>query len=165
MKRVGNRRKIFSNRIQVTFSNNPGFFIIDRDDVWILKNRTWRLGSHGYAMAFNSATGKADLLHRCLTNAPKRMWVDHKNNVRWNNLRSNLRICSPSENRYNSIQTNTLPAGVSFDKARNKYCVSLKRKNGSVMRKRFKSLGEATQISESLRAIELGDFSPYRRHE
>ena len=45
--------------------------------------------------------GKNKLLHRIIMNAPAGMEVDHRNNNKLDNRRSNLRICTAAQNKKN----------------------------------------------------------------
>lgn len=57
-------------------------------------------GDDGYSSAVIG--GKRFYLHRFIMNAPKGMVVDHINRLREDNRRSNLRICTKSQNNRNS---------------------------------------------------------------
>lgn len=57
---------------------------------------------NGYVVRnIGSNPQKSEFLHRRLMQAPKGQQVDHRNCDTLDNRRSNLRICSPSENRQN----------------------------------------------------------------
>ena len=51
------------------------------------------------------------LLHRYIMDAPKGLYVDHINHNTLDNRRENLRICTPSENKFNSEQYLTNSSG------------------------------------------------------
>jgi len=83
------------NYIKCTNPNTGLVFIIDKDDFNLIKDFYWS-ATDGYAC--NSSKG---LLHRYLMNPPKKMQIDHINHNILDNRRSNLRICTQTENLYN----------------------------------------------------------------
>ena len=63
-------------------------------------------------------------LHRMVTNAPKGLMVDHKDNDTLNNCKSNLRICTNTENVRNSHRSESNTSGykgVHFHKQHQKW--------------------------------------------
>lgn len=63
-------------------------------------------------------------LHRIITDAPKGMMVDHINHDTTDNRKSNLRVCTASENQQNrkrKTHGESGVRGVNFDKRVNKY--------------------------------------------
>lgn len=78
---------------------------------------TWHLSDTGYVMGrYNKKRAR---LHRLIMNCPEGMTVDHLNGDRLDNRKSNLRICTQSENAKNRHNEK----GYCYDKSRNKYMV------------------------------------------
>lgn len=96
---------------------------IDADDLHIFASRSWHIkkrttkslngGERIYLYAATGASGRL-LLHRLLTGAPPGMVVDHIDGNGLNNTRSNLRVCTCSENARNRRPNigRALPKGV-----------------------------------------------------
>jgi hypothetical protein len=75
--------------------------VVDAADFDWLSRHTWHAaGSSEYARA--TIGGKSVSMHRLIMNAPLGKVVDHINGNRWDNRRSNLRICTPGENLRNA---------------------------------------------------------------
>lgn len=87
--------------------------------------------------------------------------IDHKDRNIFNNQKSNLRLCSRSENNTNKtkrIDNSSGYKGVSFHKASGKYRMSIKKDN-KIIDKLFKTKLEAAMAYDDY-AIELhGEFS------
>jgi hypothetical protein len=84
--------------------------IIDAADAADVGKHLWHIGSDGYAATTIKTDGKWThlSLHRFLLAPPPGMQVDHINGNRLDNRRSNLRICSNSENQCNSKSKPTM---------------------------------------------------------
>lgn len=81
-----------------TNSNRP--FLIDLDDIEILHKTSWRDNKGGY---ITGAVGGVEYkLHRIITSCPKGMVVDHINHDTYDNRKSNLRVCTCSQNQWNA---------------------------------------------------------------
>lgn len=91
--------------MQLTTTN--GFkFTIDDSDYPLLKNYTYyALLTCGkrYVRLYNRITKQYTFLHRLLTGAPRGMVVDHVNHSTLDNRRSNLRLCTASQNMANGL--------------------------------------------------------------
>ena len=74
-----------------------GRTIIGLEDIDEIKNIKWHIDKNGYC--YNKDFG---LLHRYLTNPNDNMVVDHINGNKLDNRKSNLRICTQSENNKNA---------------------------------------------------------------
>lgn len=84
--------------------NNKEFYC-DKDDFEKIRNMSWHFDDKGYVVSSvqNSANIK---MHRFITNCPDDMQVDHKNGCKNDNRKSNLRICTPSQNSMNKKTNN-----------------------------------------------------------
>lgn len=75
------------------------FAIVDDDDFERLSKQRWHF-SHGYA---RGKVGKIKTsMHREIMHPPAGMEVDHIDHNGLNNQKSNLRICTPSDNQHNA---------------------------------------------------------------
>jgi hypothetical protein len=72
---------------------------VDDDDFERLSPYRWT-ETNGYAIT--KINRKNVYMHRLLTNAPTGLDVDHINRDKLDNRKSNLRICTHQQNRYNS---------------------------------------------------------------
>jgi len=77
-----------------------GIALIDDEDFELLAGFRLRLLQQKTSRYVQfSCNKKVTLLHRFLLNAPKGIYVDHINNDGLDNRRSNLRLCTPSQNQ------------------------------------------------------------------
>lgn len=87
-------------------SNSKIPVLVDDEDYDDLMQFNWQLNVRtGYITRSNWHDGKHDTeyLHRRIMKAPKGMDVDHIDRNRFNDQKSNLRICRRSENMANSV--------------------------------------------------------------
>lgn len=102
---------------------------ISAEDVPLVAGRRWvvRLGKYGHAYAHSSADGKIVAMHRLLLNAPVGMWVDHKDGDGLNNVRSNIRLCTPQQNMANKAVERRNRLGLKgVSQKKNKYRARIK---------------------------------------
>jgi hypothetical protein len=81
--------------------------LVDDEDYEFLMQWKWYAGGPGstpYAIRNTTIDGKQKMvqMHRVLMNAPKGMVVDHIDNQGLNNQKSNLRVCTQSQNCRNT---------------------------------------------------------------
>ena len=78
--------------------------IVDDADFDWLNQWKWHYAAAGYAA--RAAGGRKNrhilYMHRLITDAPAEAHVDHRDHDGLNNRRNNLRIATPSQNRYNT---------------------------------------------------------------
>lgn len=91
---------------EIMLANGRGVTLIDDDDYELVSKYSWSLSSSGYAISTFRKDGKqwTQPLHRLILNAPDGVFVDHKNNNRVDNRKSNLRLCSALENAMNAVK-------------------------------------------------------------
>lgn len=80
--------------------------LVDDEDAARVETRRWYLGTDGYPTSHVVGTGKYgrhESLHRWLVGARPGDEVDHENRDKLDNRRPNLRHCTRSQNRANSI--------------------------------------------------------------
>lgn len=74
--------------------------IIDDDDFNIVSQYSWHMQSKGYA-----ASNKRHLMHRIIMRAKSGQMIDHINGNKLDNRKSNLRLCTNSQNHMNKPKT------------------------------------------------------------
>lgn len=86
-------------------SVETGYFITDSKDVDKVIQYTWYLNNHGHVHTYTRGGehgSKGLYLHRLLMNAkPEDLPIDHINQIRIDNRKSNLRFCTVSQNCHN----------------------------------------------------------------
>lgn len=104
-------------------SNIIGYTIIDKED--IDKIRNYKISKHG-KYAYANINNKSVSLHRIVTNTIEEIDkrnnpIDHINGDTLDNRKENLRICTVSENSFNSIKQREHIAGVRRHIQKGKY--------------------------------------------
>jgi len=84
---------------------NDHKILIDRKDLKGIDLCNLRITTNGYVAVGN------ELLHRIIMNPPGNLQVDHRNKNPLDNRRTNLRICSNSENQWNRGKTRSNTSG------------------------------------------------------
>lgn len=131
----------------------------DQQDTELLILFRWSMHSQGYAVT--TINGKSVLMHRLIFGVKNSsLQVDHRNHDKLDNRRSNLRICTASENRRNSrkitLGTSTLK-GVYKD--RNKWHVQIMEGGKLTNKGRFRSEITAGKVYDSLARLLYKDFA------
>ena len=141
------------------------FALVDDDDFDELNQYNWCF-HNGYAVrgvAISQGKQKTQLMHRLITNCPDDMEVDHINHDKLDNRKSNLRVCSSSENSHNQkMQTKVKSSrfkGVYFNKNANKWQAQIKLDDKNKYLGLFTNEIDAA-IAYNVAAIELfGEFA------
>jgi len=129
------------------------FAVIDPEDYGRLIKYNWCL-DNGYA--FSSLLGR---MHRFIMNTPEGMDTDHINHNRIDNKKSNLRVCTRSQNQFNSsiVFSKSGFKGVSFHQ--NKWMSRIVR-NGKLIFLGYYDTPEEAAKAYDTKAVELfGEFS------
>lgn len=151
----------FKDGYVVGYAKNGREFYIDEEDLFKIKDYNILVSEKGYAsLNINGATIP---LHRFLMNPSESEVVDHKNRVPRDNRKSNLRICTQSENLRNvtvSKNNKTGILGVYLLSKNNKYRAEIG------INKETISLGEYIRIEDAIKARKeaeikyFGEFAP-----
>jgi hypothetical protein len=77
-------------------------YVSDRDYPPMSHHR-WHYAAGGYAYTYIMVDGvrKKESMHRLLVGAAHGTFVDHRNGIRHDNQRHNIRVCTPKENALN----------------------------------------------------------------
>lgn len=122
--------------------------MIDRADLEMVSGFKWHFSKNNGAICNVKIEGKRTTMamHRLLMNPSKEFEIDHINHNRLDNRRSNLRICTRSENNMNKntpISNKVGIKNVSWDKQMKSWRVRIIVKYKTVFQKLFKNLDEA----------------------
>lgn len=106
--------------------------IVDDEDFEYLCKSSWQvLECDSGIYARGCYKGKSVLMHRIIMNPPPYMMVDHKDRNGLNNQKSNLRICTRSQNSANRRSRITKQTskylGVAFEKDRQKWTARIRK--------------------------------------
>lgn len=99
----------------VGYTNKNEPFLVDIEDYDKVKNFCWYKNNKGY-LASHYSGGKPVLLHRLIMDASVNELVDHISHDTADNRKSNLRLCSRSQNGMNRMAK-----GYTWDKRDNKW--------------------------------------------
>lgn len=104
-------------------------------------------------------------LHRFIMDCPDNMIVDHINMNRLDNRKSNLRICTKSQNNMNKRKQSNNTSGITgvvWDKQNNKWIAQININSRNIKLGRFSTIEEAI---EARKQAELEYFGEYRNQE
>ena len=145
------------------FTDNGDQFLFDVEDYDKIKDYCWSLTNDGYVRAYDGNCGKMIWMHRLVMNCPEDKIVDHINHCKSNNCKSNLRICTTSENAFNVLKRKNNTSGVTgvdFHKDSNKWrsriCINGKR----IVLGTFDTKEEAIEARLKAEIDFHGTFSP-----
>jgi hypothetical protein len=145
-------------------TNSTKSTIVDDDAYeWASKYR-WILDASGYASRSNSTDKnlpKMIRLHREIMNHPEGQSIDHKDRDKLNNQKSNLRICTPSQNMANKSKTHGSSRfkGVSWVKDKMKWCAFTKKNRKTIPLGCFNDEVEAAKVYNTKMRELHGEFA------
>lgn len=135
--------------------NIIGRTLIDLEDIDKVKNIKWWKNERGYVNSKNI------MLHKLIMDCPKNKVVDHINHDPLDNRKSNLRICSQNENRFNSRirkDNTTGYPGIMFIKKSNKYRAKITKNGITHNLGYFNTLEEAIKVRKEAEEKYFGEF-------
>lgn len=112
--------------------------------------------------ALRVSNGKPILMHREIIGANDGELVDHINGDGLDNTKSNLRICTNSENLHNrekSVNNTSGYKGVYFEKSRNKWKAQIMINYKLINIGRFNTKEEAAKAYDNYARIHIGKFT------
>lgn len=113
----------------VPLSNSTKFALVDDTDYEHLMLHVWRMNNYGYIVTGGDRNTR--LMHRILLDAKRGQVVDHENDIRYDNQRTNIRIVTVLQNtmrqRKRFAVTTSRYKGVSWHTQRGKWraCINL----------------------------------------
>ena len=154
-------RIVFDNNLNCYrgyFNDSDKYFMFDKEDIDLVSSYTWYYeNSTGYVRTttwdIDTKQSTHITLHRLIMSKYYNidgMVIDHMNHNKLDNRKFNLRICTNKENQRNirSPISNTGLRGISYEKDRNKYRLTIKYK-GKKYRWRFNTAEEAVKQREA----------------
>lgn len=143
-------------------TNNP--FFIDKDDYEKIKNMCWSENDQGYIISYSLDRKRAIRLHRFVLNLDSndKTIVDHINNKRNDNRKSNLRFADKQTNGINrpANKNNVLGyKGVSLNRNKTKYYASIMVNYKHIHLGTFDTLDEAIKARKKAEIKYFGEFA------
>lgn len=109
--------------------------IVDSEDYGMIAQYNWCAGGNPlYAMRVSRKSDgltrrKTIMMHRVIAKTPSALKTDHKNLLKWDNRKSNLRTCTQRQNQFNhakSSRNTTGFKGVHFAKHESKFIAQMR---------------------------------------
>jgi hypothetical protein len=142
------------------------YTLVDDVDYDELSKLKWAKDTYGYAVNcqyIGNYRSKSIKMHRVITNAPQGLDVDHINRDKLDNRRSNLRICTRTQNNINQpARANNTSGykGIGWDKERSKWKAQIKIKGKTKAIGRYKSLEDAREAYLTVAKEVYGNYLP-----
>lgn len=137
--------------------------IIDAEDYQIVKQFKWSLNVSNDVSYISTMVGKDRLrLHSIVMGTPKSQAIDHKDHDTYNNRKSNLRECTPGQNRQNSKvnkKSSSDIKNVYKEKSTGKWIVSVQANKTRHYIGRFANIEDAKQAAIKARKKYHGEFA------
>jgi hypothetical protein len=132
--------------------------IVDDDDYEYLNQFKWHINSCGYAIRRITVANrkqKVIFMHRIVAKTPDNMQTDHINRKKLDNRKSNLRHCTPSQNKANISKRSDNTSGykgVIWAKRHRKWCAQI------IVNGKLKNLGYYNDIEIASLAYKKAAF-------
>ncbi len=141
--------------------------IVDAEDLAELSQYNWQFHKKGYAYTTiylgkigDKYRGTTIKMHRLLTSCPVDKQVDHKNGNGLDNRKSNLRICTATQNSYNrKVHKNNKSGYKGVGTQKNDYYVEIGFKGKRIYLGRYKDPVEAAKVYDKAAKKYHGEFA------
>jgi len=148
---------------QIPLTKGAFAIVDDADFDRLVQIGRWSLSSKGYSIHwFKDEAGKRKCLymHRVIMDAPHGLEVDHLDSVRTNNLRSNLRFATRSENcAYRRRMKSNTSGFVGVNRNRGRWEARVKYKNQRVYLGSYEFPEDAALIYDGAVRLLFDEFS------
>lgn len=147
--------------IGYTLKDEPFYF--DLEDYDLIKDYCWAINKDGYVY---NKTKKLILMHRLIMNAPNDKLVDHIYHKKNDNRKSQLRLCSSSENVRNRSISNSSSGvcGVYWYKREEKWSAEIVVNDQKISLGLFNDKEQAIKVRKEAELKYFGDFSYKERN-
>ena len=139
---------------------NGGFALVDDDDLDLLDGVSWRHVREG--LSIYAIAGRRLRMHRLILDAPDGVMVDHRNGNGLDNRRSNLRLCTNSQNQANRQKRSSGSApyrGVTWHKQAGKWQAAVKVGGKNLYLGLFHSAEAAGRAYDAMALEHFGEFA------
>lgn len=145
---------------EIPLANGKGYALVDDEDYKRAMEHRWC--KHGQGYAHGNVHGKDLLMHRWLVDAPKGMDVDHSNMDKLDNRRSNLRVCTRSQNKANislNVANTSGYKGVYWSNSNKGWMARIKRKQKTIYLGTFDDPADAGRAYDQAAKKYFGKFA------
>lgn len=145
---------------KIKILNQNLYALVDNEDYQWLKKYTWYSHNQGYITT--AINNKTLLIHRLIMKPKDGLIVDHINQNKLDNRKSNLRIGTQSQNLANQKKkrgTSSIYKGVSFDKSRDKWQSKIRIAKKMISLGRFKEERHAAMAYDIWAKDYYGEFA------
>jgi hypothetical protein len=134
----------------------------DEDYEWLILKKWWYNGRYAVRCEYDDKKRINIWMHREIMKTPKHLFTDHINMDRLDNRKTNLRICTKSQNMLNRPAQNNNTSGhknIYWDKNRNLWAVEIKVNGRKYHIGRFEQLEDAIERRDVAHKGIIGDFA------
>lgn len=158
-----NRYEIKEN-MAIIYTSNGKSFVIDAEDLQMVLSISWNIGKTGYVSGHLPNGGRKNVkLHRFIMGVTDRqICVDHINHDKSDNRKSNLRVCTYSQNnmnRYTGSSNSSGSTGVCWDNQHQRWRAFIGVNDRNICLGFYKSFDEAKAARKRGEDKYFGEYS------
>ncbi len=142
--------------------NDGKIAIIDEADYELVRQYKWHCYDRYVICSPHGKERTTISMHRLIMKPPAGFVVDHINQNKLDNRRSNLRICTQSQNKANCFKSANNKSGikgVSWNKSTRKWQTSIRNNRKHIFIGQFKDIHEASQAYAKKAREIFGEFA------